>query len=144
MTIFPFNQLAIYVFLVLLLWCWFNTNMAAKGLVEQLCRCLLFFISRLSHWDWKVIPALSTFSAFYVLGKESLNMHGQSHHYSPNDYSPLTLNHWTLTARINADMKRSLKKQTHDKYVLLHPLKNSMTIHTLHKHTLYTILLLRF
>ena len=49
--------------------------MAAKGLVEQLCRCLLLskpksnfqhpfdFILRLSHWDWKVSPALSTFSA---------------------------------------------------------------------------------
>jgi hypothetical protein len=76
LTIFPFHQHVIYVFLVLLFWRWFITNMAAKGLVEQLCRCLLLskpksyfqhpfdFISRLSHWDWKVSPAVSTFSAF--------------------------------------------------------------------------------
>jgi len=44
--IFPFNQLAIYVFLVLLLWCWFITNMAAKGLVEHLYRCLLLAKSK--------------------------------------------------------------------------------------------------
>jgi hypothetical protein len=75
----PSNQLAIYVFLVLLLWCWSITNVAAKGLVEQLYSCLLlskpksyfqhqfFFISRLSHWDWKVSLALSTFSALICL-----------------------------------------------------------------------------
>jgi hypothetical protein len=40
--------------------------------------------------------------------------------------NPKSLN---LNTRINADMKRALKKQTLDKYVLLHPLKNPMTIH---------------
>jgi hypothetical protein len=77
--IFPFNQLEVYVFLVVLLWCWFITNMAAKGLVERLYRCLRLakpkcyfqhpfsFISRLSRWAWKVSPHLSAFSALIFI-----------------------------------------------------------------------------
>ena len=79
LTIFQINQLAIYVLLVLLLSYWFITNMADKGLVEKLCICLLLskpksyfqhpfvFISRLSHWDWKVSPDLSTFGTLIFI-----------------------------------------------------------------------------
>ena len=72
LTIFPFNQLAIYVFLVLLLWCWFITNMAAKGLVEQLCRCLLFFYFKAFTLRLKGYPGSQYFQCFLCFRKRKL------------------------------------------------------------------------
>jgi hypothetical protein len=76
-------QLAIYVFLVLLLWCWFIWNMAAKGLVEQLCRSLLLakpksdfqhllIFSRLPRWVWSN-NTKKTYMASWLNGEISIN-----------------------------------------------------------------------
>ena len=84
----PFNQLAIYVFLVLLLWCWFITNMAAKKLVEQLYRCLLLakpksyfqpliFFSQGFHIEFDRLARLLVLSVLWLLHvfRDIIRMH---------------------------------------------------------------------
>jgi hypothetical protein len=74
----PSNQLAIYVFLVLLLWCWSITNVAAKGLVEQLYSCLLlskpksyfqhpFFLFQGFHIEIERLAWLSVLSVLWFV-----------------------------------------------------------------------------
>ena len=65
-------------FLVLLLWCWFITNMAAKKLFEQLYRCLLlaspksyfqppiFFLFQGFHIEFDRLARLSVLSVLWL------------------------------------------------------------------------------